>query len=75
MSKTRAPRRMALPTLVDGLDTPVWGAENFAMVLNCTPRRVNHLLQHGSLDADKFGRLWCSTPRRLLKPRKLDAAE
>jgi hypothetical protein len=52
---------------IDPLDRPVWGIERIAAILNMTPKRCEHLLRAGALDADKFNRRWVSTPRRLLK--------
>jgi hypothetical protein len=55
------------------LDTPGYGAAFVAAVLNL--RKPNgeldldkayHVLAEGYVDADKIGRLWMSTPRRLL---------
>jgi hypothetical protein len=52
---------------IDPLDRPVWGIEGIAAILNMMPKRCEHLLRAGALDADKFHRHWVSTPRRLLK--------
>lgn len=53
-------------------DTPVWGAETFALVLGLVTakgkprtRTVYHLLESGRLPATKVGKVWTSTPRRL----------
>jgi hypothetical protein len=58
---------------VDPLDQFVWGALNIALILNLrrddgTPdeRSAYHGLEQGYYDADKVGRRWRSTPRRLL---------
>ena len=48
------------------LDTPVWGAAAIARVINRTERQAFHLLERGHLPADKVGKLWVSTPRKLL---------
>jgi hypothetical protein len=63
----------ALPE-IDPLDRPVNGAEEIAEVLNLRdkkgkpdPRKAYHALENGYVDAWKRGRLWSSTPRRLLK--------
>jgi hypothetical protein len=48
------------------LDRPVWGIEGIAHVINATPKRTEHLLLGGVLDADKFNGRWVSTARRLL---------
>jgi hypothetical protein len=50
----------------DQLDRPVWGIEGIAHVINATPKRTEHLLLGGVLDADKFNGRWISTARRLL---------
>jgi hypothetical protein len=52
---------------IDPLDLPVWGQEGIAKILNMTPKRCEHLLRGGAIDADKFNGRWVSTPRRLLK--------
>jgi hypothetical protein len=50
----------------DDLDTPLWGANKIADVINRSPRSTFHLLEQGYLDADKVGHQWVSTKRRLL---------
>lgn len=56
---------MSPPLPIDPQDQPVWGCEAIAAVLNMTPKRAEHLLRAGLIDADKFGGRWVSTPRRL----------
>jgi hypothetical protein len=58
---------------IDPLDQAVEGAEAIAHVLGLlrddgTPnlRRTFYVLEKGYADADKRGRIWASTPRRLL---------
>jgi hypothetical protein len=59
---------MTSPTpQIDPLDQPVWGQEAIAAILRMTPKRCEHLLRGGAIDADKFNGRWVSTPRRLLK--------
>jgi hypothetical protein len=60
--------------VVDPLDRLVEGAEEIAFTTglvdkNGQPktRRAYYLLERKILDADKHGRIWSSTPRRLLK--------
>jgi hypothetical protein len=53
---------------VDELDRWIYGAENIGIVVDLDPRETYHALERGYLDADKFGRKWRSTKRRLLKP-------
>lgn len=55
-------------------DAPVWGAETIGRIANVRKpdgsvdiRRVYYLLEKRLLDADKFGRRWASTPRRILR--------
>jgi hypothetical protein len=55
------------------LDTPGYGALWVAGVLNLRDengdldeRRAYYILERGYADADKIGRVWTSTPRRLL---------
>jgi hypothetical protein len=56
------------------LDTPGYGAPWVAEVLNLRKktgelddRRAYYVLEKGYVDADKIGRIWTSTKRRLLK--------
>ena len=57
---------------IDDLDQPVYGAEAIAIVLNLRKdgkpdtRRAYYACEKGYVDADKFGRIWTSTRRRLL---------
>ena len=53
---------------LDPLDIPLYGAASFASVLNRTERQVFDDLAKGRLDGyvKKFGKIWTSTPRRLL---------
>jgi hypothetical protein len=67
---------MPANTEIDPLDLPVHGAAEIARVLNLIDddgkpdlRRAFYVLEKGYVDADKWGRIWVSTPRRLLKPR------
>jgi hypothetical protein len=46
-------------------DRPLWGIEAIAEVVCLTPRQAQHALNQGYLPADKAGRRWVSTPRRL----------
>jgi hypothetical protein len=55
------------------LDRPVWGARNIAVVVGLIDKRGKprvracfHLLQKKLLPADKVGKTYVSTPRRLL---------
>jgi hypothetical protein len=66
---------------IDELDKPVYGAEAIAIVLNLLDeagkpdtRRAYYVCERGYADVDKFGRIWTSTRRRLLK-RHLMARE
>jgi hypothetical protein len=59
---------------IDPLDQVVEGAEEIALTMglvdkNGRPRtrRAFYLLERGFVDADKHGRIWSSTARRLLK--------
>jgi hypothetical protein len=58
----------------DYLDRPVYGAPAIAEVLNLPgsdderKRKAYGLLEAGRVDATKIGRIWVSTPRRLLAP-------
>ena len=55
------------------LDTPGYGARWVAAVLNLRDeageldvRRAHYILEQKYVDADKMGRIWTSTRRRLL---------
>jgi hypothetical protein len=50
----------------DDLDAWVYGAGPIGIVLNLTKRQASHALASGYVDADKFGKKWRSTKRRLL---------
>jgi hypothetical protein len=39
---------------IDPLDRPVWGIVRIAKVINASPKRTEHLLNAGMLDADEF---------------------
>jgi hypothetical protein len=68
MKKTaNAPR--GAPLIEDGLgplDTPIWGVEAIARVIDRTPRQTLHLLATGSLPGKSIGRRWMTTRRQLL---------
>ena len=51
---------------IDDLDKPIWGAAAFAQIIEKNVTQTNYLLSKRLLDADKVGRQWVSTPRRLL---------
>jgi hypothetical protein len=52
---------------IDDLDKPIFGAKAIAEVLpDRNLKQVYYGLKRGLIDADKFGRLYVSTPRRLL---------
>ena len=60
------------PTRDDLLDRPVWGARAIAIAAGLVDRRgkprvraAYHLLEKKLLPADKVGRTFVSTPRRL----------
>jgi hypothetical protein len=62
-------------TIDDDLDRPIRGARKIARVLNLLddngepdPRKAFYALEKGYADADKFGKIWVSTKRRLLGP-------
>jgi len=57
---------------IDDLDRPIYGAHAIGKEAgllddegNVDLRRTFHALEHGYLDAGKFGRRWISTPRRI----------
>jgi hypothetical protein len=56
---------MATPSIPD-LDKPIWGAKGFAPIIEKTESQTHYLLRRHLLDADKVGRQWVSTARRLL---------
>jgi hypothetical protein len=50
---------------IDDLDKPIWGAANIAPEIGKTITQTNYLLIKGRIDADKIGKLWVTTRRRL----------
>jgi hypothetical protein len=59
-------------TFKPDLDTPVWGARDIAITAGLVDehgkprvRAAFHLLKSGRLPADKVGKTYVSTPRRL----------
>jgi hypothetical protein len=52
---------------IDPLDRPVWGAEDIGKIANRDLRQIYYLLDTGKIDAAKVGRVWTSTPRRILR--------
>jgi hypothetical protein len=52
---------------IDPLDRPVWGAEDIGKIANRDLRQIYDLLDTGKIDAAKVGRVWTSTPRRILR--------
>jgi hypothetical protein len=52
-------------TTID-IDEPLWGAAAIAPVIGKSLTQTNYLLGRGLIDADKIGRQWVSTRRRLL---------
>jgi hypothetical protein len=62
---------------IDPLDLPVRGAAAIGKILNLTIPQVYHGLSKGLINADKYGALWESTPRRLLRrvQQRRDRAE
>jgi hypothetical protein len=58
--------------VIDPLDRPIRGAKAIGQILNLTIPQTYHGLSKGLIDADKYGSLWESTPRRLL--RRVQAA-
>jgi hypothetical protein len=61
--------------MTDHLDLPVYGVPAIAKELNLfdengapDTRRCYYMLERGYVDASKLGRIWTSTPRRLLGP-------
>jgi len=65
---------------INDLDRPIRGAKRIGEILGLPPRQVYYGLEKGLYDADKLGRLWVTTPRRLLnqfagrKPAEASAA-
>ena len=53
--------------LANPLDRPIYGAKSFAIVLNRTVRQIYDDLENERLDAGKWGKVWVSTPRKLLR--------
>jgi hypothetical protein len=47
------------------LDAPIWGARNIAIAINKPVAATYHLLEKGRIPADKNGKAWVTTLRRL----------
>lgn len=47
------------------LDTPVWGAKSIGAQIGRNERQAFHLLERGLIPAEKIGKIWVTTPRRL----------
>jgi hypothetical protein len=56
----------ASPIELDDLDRPIWGAVNMAPIINRSVGQTHHMIATGKLDVTQKGRLFVSTPRRLL---------
>ena len=52
---------------IDPLDRPVWGAEESARSQTAICDRSTIFWITGKIDAAKVGRVWTSTPRRILR--------
>jgi hypothetical protein len=69
-----SPASLSAVPLADDLDRPLWGAEAIGRAANLLDedgnvdlRRTYFKLEKGYLPADKCGREWVTTPRRLRK--------
>ena len=49
------------------LDRPVWGLQAIGEIIGRNRFQTHHMLRKGRIDADRIGRRWASTPRRLLR--------
>jgi hypothetical protein len=67
----------------DDLDKFIYGGESIGREANLVKedgpvdlRKTFYALERGYIDADKFGRIWRSTPRRVRagRPRAMSAA-
>ena len=56
---------MSIELAKDDLDRPIWEARAIAIEANLTIRQAYHALENGYLPADKAGRKWVTTRRRL----------
>jgi hypothetical protein len=65
LSKTISPKQASDPDA--WLDEPLWGAKAIGecRFVQLNEDATSYLLRKGWLDADRVGRLWRSTPRRL----------
>jgi hypothetical protein len=61
-------------SIINPLDRNVWGAADMGEVIGKTTGQTFYLLENGLIDADKIGRQWRSTPRRLLAPGHVAAS-
>ena len=67
MAEERTQRHHQTPQTAkdDYLDRPIWGAARIGHEAGKSAKAASHLLAKGLIDADKCGRLWVSTPRRV----------
>ncbi len=63
----------ASPT--ENLDAPIWGAARIAAEIGKNETQTNYLLLKRRIDADKIGRQWVTTRRRLLNQFSGNGAE
>ena len=59
--------------VISPLDRPVWGADEIGKIANRDRRQTFYLMITGKIDAAKVGRVWMSTPRRILKSLGVEA--
>ncbi|MGO9400091.1 MAG: hypothetical protein ACLP19_19955 [Xanthobacteraceae bacterium] len=56
---------MSTESAKEDLDRPIWGVRAIAIAANLTLRQAYHALEKGYLPANKAGRKWVTTQRRL----------
>jgi hypothetical protein len=56
---------MSTESAKEDLDRPIWGVRAIAIAANLTIRQAYHALEKGYLPANKAGRKWVTTRRRL----------
>ena len=60
---------------LDEQDRPIWGARAIAQAINKSERATYHLLETGRLPANKTGKIWNTTLRRLRRAFDPEAAQ
>ena len=64
-ARAKAPTRPVPPKAEDG-DTLIWGASHIAAEANISVRRAFHLLETGAIPAQRCGKFWVTSRKKIL---------